>query len=194
MSIWSLSSFWTQFFHPVMFQGDLGRRPRWRIYFLVHDFSSFHPNNFRNTISRECFVNNDSFRSSLIELQSFLQSNIDVYPKNCVMMFLPCFMHVLCMTRWIQVDRTRILMVFVHGIHRQKEYCLFVAQIFDLQVSIPNWWWNVNWLHMRHDKSMRLRPEWLWRACVGEGLVSWPHLLGEVAHWILLLNLGEVEG
>ena len=53
----------------------------------------FHPNNFRNTISRECFVNNDSFRSSLIELQSFLQSNIDVYPKTV----LWCFFHALCM-------------------------------------------------------------------------------------------------
>ena len=30
--------------------------------------------------------------------------------------------------------------------------------------------------------------------CVGDGLVSWPHLLGEVAQGILLLNLGEVEG
>ena len=28
---------------------------------------------------------------------------------------------------------------------------------------------------------------------VGEGLVGWPHLLGEVAQGILLLNLGEVE-
>ena len=38
-------------------------------------------------------------------------------------------MYVLCMTRFIQVDRIRILMVFVHGIHKQKEYCLSVAQI-----------------------------------------------------------------
>ena len=30
--------------------------------------------------------------------------------------------------------------------------------------------------------------------CVGEGLVSRPHLLGESAQGILLLNLGEVEG
>ena len=30
--------------------------------------------------------------------------------------------------------------------------------------------------------------------CVGEGLVSRPHLLGEVAQGILLLNLVDVEG
>ena len=73
-------------------------------------------------------MKNDSVRSCLIELQSFLQSKIDVDPIYRVLMFLPCFMHVLCMTRFIQVDRIRILMVFVHGIHKQKEYCLSVAQ------------------------------------------------------------------
>ena len=32
---------------------------------------------------------------------------------------------------------------------------------FDLQVSIPNWWWNVNWLHIRHGKCTgRSCPEW----------------------------------
>ena len=71
---WVSSNIWTQFLHPIMFQGNLWRRPRWRIYFLVFDFSSFHPNNFRDTISWECFMKNDGVRSCLIELQSFLQS------------------------------------------------------------------------------------------------------------------------
>ena len=66
------------------------------MYFLVYDFSSFHPNNFRNTISWKSFVKNDRVRSSLIELQSFLQSKIDVDPIHCVLMSLPCFMHVYC--------------------------------------------------------------------------------------------------
>ena len=43
---------------------------------------------------RECFVKNDSVRSSLIELQSFLQSKINVDPIHSVLVFLPCFMHV----------------------------------------------------------------------------------------------------
>ena len=47
-SPWSLTIFWIQFFHPIMFQGDLRWSPRWHVYFLVYDFSSFHPNNFRD--------------------------------------------------------------------------------------------------------------------------------------------------
>ena len=128
-SLWLSSNFWTQFFHPVMFKGNLWKRTRWRIYLLVYDFSNFQPNNFRDTISWECFVKKDSVRSWLIELQSFLQSKVDVDPIHRILMLLPRFVHVLCMTRSVQVDRVRILMVFVHGIHRQKEYCLSVAQI-----------------------------------------------------------------
>ena len=63
--------------------------------FLVYDFSSCHPNNFRKTTSWECFVKNDSVRSCLIELQSFPHSKIDVDPIYCVLMSLPCFMYVL---------------------------------------------------------------------------------------------------
>ena len=37
-------------------------------------------------------------------------------------------MHVLCMTRYTQVDHLRILVTFVHRINRQKEYCLSFAQ------------------------------------------------------------------
>ena len=33
------------------------------------------------------------------------------------------------MTRCFQVDRVKILVTFIHGIHKQKEYCLSVAQI-----------------------------------------------------------------
>ena len=67
--------------------------------------------------------------SCLIELQSFLQSKIDVDPIYSVLTFLSGFMHVLCMTQCFQVNRIRILMVFVRGIHKQKEHCLPVAQI-----------------------------------------------------------------
>ena len=38
-------------------------------------------------------------------------------------------MRVLCMTRCIQVNRVWIFVFLVHGIHRQKEYCLSVVQI-----------------------------------------------------------------
>ena len=44
-------------------------------------------------------MKNDGDRSSLIELQTFLQSKIDVDPIHRVLMFLPRFMHVLCKKR-----------------------------------------------------------------------------------------------
>ena len=90
---------------------------------------NFHANNSRDTISWECFVKNDSVRSCLIELQSFHLSKFDVDPTHRVLMFLACFMDVPCKRRCSQVDRLRIPMVFVHGIHRQKEYCLSDAQM-----------------------------------------------------------------
>ena len=88
--------------------------------FFVYDFSSFHPNNFRNTTSWKCFMKNEGVGSSLAELQSFPHSKIDVDPICCVLMSLPCFLHGLCMTRYIQVDRIRILVILVHGIKKQK--------------------------------------------------------------------------
>ena len=69
------------------------RNLRRRIYLLVYDFSSFHPNNFLDTISWECFVKNGSVRSCLIELHSFLQSKIDVDPIHVFW----CYFHALCM-------------------------------------------------------------------------------------------------
>ena len=66
-------------------------------------------------------MKNDDVRSRLVELQSFLLSKSDVNPIHRVLMFLPCFMHVLCKTRCSQVDRVRILVLLVHGIHKQKE-------------------------------------------------------------------------
>ena len=107
-------------------------------------------------ISWECFVKNDSVRPCLTELQSFLQSKVDVDPIHRILMFLQCFFsdavlpsrscqdpYVLC--PW-DPEAERILSV--------------CCPIFDLQVSIPNWWWNVNWLHIRHDKCIgRNRPE-----------------------------------
>ena len=63
-------------------------------------------------------MKNDGVRSSLIELQSFLQSKIDVDPISRVLMFA------------VHSSRScQDPVVFVHGIHKQKEYSLSVAQI-----------------------------------------------------------------
>ena len=99
------------------------------MYFSVYDFSSFHPNNFWNTIRWKCFLKDDSIRSSLIEFQSFFSSKIDVDPIYCVLMTLPCVVQVLCMTWYIQINHLRIFVTFVHRITRQEEHCLSLARI-----------------------------------------------------------------
>ena len=129
------SNFWTQLLHPIMSQGNLRKQSRWFIYFFVNDFSSFHPNNFRDTISWECIAMNDGVRSRLIELQSFLLSKFDIDPTHRVLMFLPCFMRAPCKTRSFQVDRVRILVFVFHRILKQKEYCLSFAQILISRVN-----------------------------------------------------------
>ena len=122
LSFWSLSMFLFLSCLKEIFGG-----------FFVYDFASFHPDKFRNTISWKCFMENDSVRSRLIELQSFSYSKIDVDPIHSVLMPLPCFMHVLCKTRCSQVDRVKILVLLIHRIHKQKEYCLSVAQNLTFQ-------------------------------------------------------------
>ena len=131
--------------------------------FSYYDFSSFHPNNFRDPRSWECSVKNEIVQSCLLELQSFLQNKVDVDPTHRILMFLPSTMHVLCKTRCFQVDRVRILMFFVKRIHKQKEYCVCCSN-FVLPISILNWWWNVNWLHIR-------RGTCTWRNCPENDIV-----------------------
>ena len=125
---WSLSMFWTQFSFPFVFQGDLWWRPRWHVYWFENDFSSFHPNNFSEYNKQEVFLKDACIRPNLMEFQSFLLSKFDVDPIHRVLMLPPCCMYVPCKTRCFQVDRLRILVIFVHRIHMQKEYCLSFAQ------------------------------------------------------------------
>ena len=73
-------------------------------------------------------MKNDGVRSCLTELQSFLLSKIGVDPMHRILVFLPCFMHVLCKTRCFQVDRVGVLVFFVPGVRGRKEHCLSVAQ------------------------------------------------------------------
>ena len=51
------------------------------MYTFLEDFSSFHPNNFRNTISWKCSLKDNCIRSSLIECQSFFDRKINYQPK-----------------------------------------------------------------------------------------------------------------
>ena len=102
-------------------------------------------------------------------------------------MFLPFLMHVPWKTRCIQVDRIKILVVFVHGIHKQKEYCLTVAWILTSKyqcriddecklIAYPTWqmyWWkllgittfscNVESTRLRHDLAKLGGKNYSWR-------------------------------
>ena len=80
----------------------------------------FPSENFRDTTSWECAIEDDCVRSCLIKLKSFLLRTIDVDPERN------------------KLSRKWLLSVYFLKI--------------DLEVSIPNWWWNVSWLHIRHDK------------------------------------------
>ena len=89
----------------------------------------FQSNNFWNTKSWKCFLNDDRIRSSLIECQSLFNRKIDVDPIYRVLMSCPCIVQILCMTWYIQVNLIRILVTFVPRINRQEEYRLSLARI-----------------------------------------------------------------
>ena len=67
------------------------------MYFLVYDFSSFHHDSLRDTISWEGVVEDDDVRSCLMELNTFLLSKFDVDPIHRVLMFLPLFLMSICL-------------------------------------------------------------------------------------------------
>ena len=51
-------------------------------------------------------LNLDLVRSCLMKLESFLHKKLDVDPMHCNLMFQPCFMHEMCMTRCIHSSRS----------------------------------------------------------------------------------------
>ena len=59
------------------------KRSKWRTCFLICDFSSFHQNNFRDTISWECVEKDDFVRSCfnvcLLRQQTVLRYNVEMY-------------------------------------------------------------------------------------------------------------------
>ena len=119
---------------------------------LLNDFSSFHTNNFRNTTSWKCFLKDNCIRSSLIECQILTESQDRCRPNiprpDVFSMLDACIVH--------------------NAVHSNRSYqapcdsCpwdpLAVRTLsvccsnFDLLASILNWWWNVKWLRIRHDK------------------------------------------
>ena len=124
-----------QLLNPILssnyLKGNLWKKSRWHTYLLVYDFWRFHHNNFRNTISWECIVKDDSVRSCLIELQSFLLSKFYVDQIHRFLVSFPLLLCVPCKTWCVQVNLIRIFVFLIHRVHMQKEYCLSFAQILS---------------------------------------------------------------
>ena len=125
------SNFWTQFFHPVVFKGNLRRRSRWRIDFLENDFSRSHHDSLRDTKSWKRVMKDDCVRSCLIELQFFPLSKLFIHPVHRILLPFPLSL-VQCKTWFGQMKLLRILTILIHGIHGCKEYRLsFPAKILS---------------------------------------------------------------
>ena len=101
------------------------------MYFLVYDFSSFHHNSFRDTISWERVIKDDCVRSCLIEFQSFPLSKFYVDPIHRVLMYFLLFSACTMQVVVLPGQFFWILVFFVPWIHRREEYCLSFAQILS---------------------------------------------------------------
>ena len=142
------SDFWIQFLRPIIFEGHFRWWSRWHIYFLVYDFFRLHHNDFRDTISWECIVEDDGVRSCLIELQSFPLSKLKIGPIHRILVPFP-LSFVRCKTWFGQIKLLRILVVLIHGIHGCKEYRLsFTAWILSSRYQ--------SWINDR----MSVHPIW----------------------------------
>ena len=121
------NDFWIQLFHPIVFTRTLRWWSKWHIYFLVCDFSRFHHNNFRDTISWECIAKDDCITSCLIELQSSSLSKL----KSTQYTVSKCFALLLvrCKTWFGQIKLLGISVILIRGIHSRKEY----------RLSFPAW-------------------------------------------------------
>ena len=67
-----------------------------------------------------------SFRSCLIELQTFPLSKLYIDPVHRVLMSSPLFLLIPCKTWFGQVQLLRIFVILMHGIHGCEEYRLSV--------------------------------------------------------------------
>ena len=62
------------------------------MHFLVNDFFRFHRNCFRDTIRRECIVEDDCVRSCLLERQSFSLSKQNIDPVHRILVHFPLWL------------------------------------------------------------------------------------------------------
>ena len=130
LSLWSLSNFWTQFF----LTSHVSKRSLeeaevthilsriWLLQFPSEQLSEYNKLGvFREEWQRSIVFDRTSILSSE---QGWCRPNTP-YPDVSSVLY-GC----MCKTRCIQIDRIKIPMVLVHGIHKQKEYCFVCCSNF----------------------------------------------------------------
>ena len=107
--------------------------------FSYNNFSRFHHNNFRDTMSWECVVKNDCVRSCLIELQSFPLSKLYINPIHSVLVSFPRFLLVHARRGWVKSSLYGSLCSLSMGFTAVKNtVSVFPCLNFVLPVSILN--------------------------------------------------------
>ena len=117
------SNFWIQFFHPIIFKGNLWRRSRWRLSRYI-----------KLGVCRKGWL-----RYIFFDRTSILSVEQNVYRPNIYRILVPFpLLLVRCKTWFGQVKLLRIFVIFIYGIHGCKEYCLsLLAQ--NLSFRYQSW-------------------------------------------------------
>ena len=107
-------------------------------------------------LSWKCVVKDDCVRSCF-DRTSILSVEQTVYRPNtqCFDVFstFSALYHARC--GWVKSSLYGSLCSLSMGFTAVQNTVCLLAQNFVLPVSILNWWWNVNWLHIRYDKCTR---------------------------------------
>ena len=150
------SNFWIQFFHPIIFEGNRWKKPRWHKNFVVFDFSRFHHNSCRDTISWECIVKG-WLRYILFDRTSILFVEQAVYRPNtpCPGVFSTSSACTMQDMVWSNQAHTDLCVPCSLDSQPKRTLSVFPFLNIDLPLSILNLWGSVNWLHIRCDKWTR---------------------------------------
>ena len=175
-----------------VFEWDVWRRSRWHVCFFVKDFSSFHSNNFRNTINWKCFLEEWKHSvgsggiSILSQQQDWCRPNVlglDVSSMYCA----------------------GIVHDVVHSSQSRQDPCDCCPQNqqtgriqsvscanFDLQIFIENWWWNEDWMRIQCGKHKTNDCSWIISATLEFPLCSsfccqtcYPSTVRPMKRWIV---------
>ena len=129
LSIRSLNNFWTQFFHPVMHAS----RRSWEEAEVTHTLSRIRllqfPSEQLSGYNKLEVFREEWKRSIVFDRTSILSSEHDWYRPNTPCLDVSSTLHAYIVHDAVHSSRSyQDPLVFVHGIHKQKQYSLSVAQ------------------------------------------------------------------